>query len=114
MAVWPAVTVAVVAPPLPGPSDKSVPVPVRLTVCGLPASLSVMVTAAFRLPVKVGAKLTGIVQLAPALTLAPQVSAPFATSALFAPPITMPLTVNVPAPLFVSVTVCAVLVVPNS
>ena len=51
----------------------AVPVPVRETVCGLPEALSAMETAALRLPVAVGLKVTLIVQLAPAATLAPQV-----------------------------------------
>ena len=38
------------------------PVPVRLTVCGLPAALSVMVTAAVRVPVAVGVNVTLMVQ----------------------------------------------------
>jgi hypothetical protein len=49
------------------------PVPVRLTVCGLPLALSVMVRVPLRTPVAVGVKVTLIVQLAPAPTLAPQV-----------------------------------------
>ena len=51
----------------------AVPVPVRLTPWGLPAALSVIVTAAVRLPVAAGVNVTEIVQLAPALTLLPQV-----------------------------------------
>jgi hypothetical protein len=50
----------------------AVPVPVRLTVCGLPVALSVRVTAALRDPLAVGLKVTLIVQLAPAATLDPQ------------------------------------------
>jgi hypothetical protein len=49
-----------------------VPVPERLTVWGLPAALSVMVSEAARLPLAGGVKVTLIVQLAPAATLAPQ------------------------------------------
>jgi hypothetical protein len=51
---------------------KSVPVPERATVCGLPAALSVIVTIADRAPVAVGVKVTAIVQVAPAATLVPQ------------------------------------------
>jgi hypothetical protein len=50
-----------------------VPVPVRLTVCGLPLALSVIVMVAVLVPDAVGAKVTLIVQLAPADTLEPQV-----------------------------------------
>ena len=48
------------------------PVPVRLTVCGLLLALSVMVSVALRLPGPAGVKLTLIVQLAPPLTEPPQ------------------------------------------
>src|SRR5256712_666884 len=51
----------------------AVPVPVRLTMCGLPAALSVMVIAPVRVPVAVGVKVTLMVQLAPAATEVPQV-----------------------------------------
>jgi hypothetical protein len=50
----------------------SAPVPERLTVCGLPLALSVMLSEAVRLPLAEGVNLTLIVQLAPAATLAPQ------------------------------------------
>ena len=50
----------------------AVPVPVRLTVWGLPLALSVRVMAAVRVPLAAGVKVTLIVQLAPAATLDPQ------------------------------------------
>ena len=50
----------------------AVPVPVRLTVWGLPVALSVRVTAALRVPLAAGVKVTLIVQLAPAATELPQ------------------------------------------
>lgn len=50
---------------------KSVPVPESATVCGLPVALSVIVTIADRAPAVVGAKVTVIVQFAPAATLVP-------------------------------------------
>ena len=49
------------------------PVPVRLTVCGLPVALSVTVIAPGWLPVDVGLNVTLMVHLAPAATEAPQV-----------------------------------------
>ncbi len=49
------------------------PVPVRLTLCGLPAALSVIDSVPVRVPVAVGVKVTLMVQLAPAATEAPQV-----------------------------------------
>ena len=47
---------------------EPVPVPVRLTVCGLPAALSVRVIEAARLPTALGVNVTVIVQLAPDAT----------------------------------------------
>jgi len=49
------------------------PVPERLTACGLPLALSVMLSEAARLPAAEGVNSTAIVQLAPALTELPQV-----------------------------------------
>jgi hypothetical protein len=49
------------------------PVPVTLTVCGLPAALSEMLTVAVRVPVTVGVNVTLIVQLPPAATELPHV-----------------------------------------
>ena len=51
----------------------AVPVPERLTDCGLPLALSVMLTEAVSLPVADGVKVTVIVQLAPAASELPQV-----------------------------------------
>src|SRR5208337_4077367 len=51
----------------------AVPVPERLTVCGLPLALSVMLTEAVRLPLAVGVKVTLMVQLLPAATELPHV-----------------------------------------
>jgi hypothetical protein len=48
-------------------------VPVRLTDCGLPEALSVIVKLAVRLPAAVGVNVTLMVQFAPAATLEPQV-----------------------------------------
>jgi hypothetical protein len=50
-----------------------VPVPVRLTLWGLPVALSVRVTAALRVPPTPGVKVRLTVQLAPAATPDPQV-----------------------------------------
>jgi len=49
------------------------PVPVRLTDCGLPAALPVMLTNAVRLPLAAGVNVTLIVQLLPAATELPHV-----------------------------------------
>jgi len=45
------------------PAPLATPVPDNATFCGLPAALSVMLTAALRVPMAVGLKVTLIVQL---------------------------------------------------
>jgi len=72
----PAETVCVDKEPEGGASVKSAPVPLRLTVCVLPAVLlllSVTVSVPLRVPVVAGAKMTLMVQEPFALTLPPQV-----------------------------------------
>jgi len=55
-------------------AGAALPVPLRVKECGLPAALSVMVTAAVRVPATVGVKVTLIVQLPLlAATVVPQV-----------------------------------------
>ena len=54
-------------------AKAAVPVPERLTVCGLPLALSVMLTEAVRLPLAAGLNVTLIVQLALAATELPHV-----------------------------------------
>jgi len=49
-----------------------IPVPLRLTVCGLPAALSLIASTPVRVPTTVGVKVTEIEQLRPAARLAPQ------------------------------------------
>jgi hypothetical protein len=49
------------------------PVPLSATVCGLPAASSVILTAAVRLPVSEGLKVTLVVQLAPGASELPHV-----------------------------------------
>lgn len=60
------------------------PVPVTGTTCGLPAALSLTVTVPLALPETEGVKVTLMVQLAPAATVAPQlfVCAKFALAAI--------------------------------
>ena len=82
------------------------PVPVRLTVCGLPVALSVTVIVPGRLPVTVGVKVTLMEQLAPAATEVAQVLV-WAYGALA----TMLVMVSDAVPELVSVTDCAALVV---
>ena len=54
-------------------APAAAPVPVRLTVCGLPAALSEILTVAVRVPDAVGVNFTLIVQLLFAATELPQV-----------------------------------------
>ncbi len=89
------------------------PVPLRLTACGLPAPLSVIVTAAVRVPVAVGVKVTLIVQVALAASVAGLIGhvVVWPNSSALVPVIARLLIVSAPGPLFVSVTLCALLVV---
>ena len=87
-----------------------VPVPERLTVCGLPLALSVMLSEAVRLPLAEGVNFTLIVQLAPAATELPHVLVCAKSLALV--PVSARLVMFKAAlPVLVSVTVWAVLVV---
>jgi len=54
-------------------TDATVPVPDRLTVCGLPVALSAMLTEAVSALAREGLKVTLIVQVPPAATELPQV-----------------------------------------
>ena len=54
-------------------TTAAVPVPERLTVCGLPRALSVMLSEALRLPLAEGVNVTLIVQRAPPASDLPQV-----------------------------------------
>ena len=88
------------------------PVPVRLTVSGLLVALSVTVIAAVRLPAAVGVKVTLIVQLPPAASELPQVVVSGKSPALG--PVTATLVMLKAASLlFVRMTVCAGVEVPN-
>ena len=58
---------------LEGESLAVVPIPVRLTFCGLPAALSVTLSIAVRVPDAVGLNSTLMLQLAPAARELPQV-----------------------------------------
>jgi hypothetical protein len=89
--------------------EKSVPVPTRSRLCGVPAALSATVTEAVRLPASAGVKVTLIVQLAFASSVALLAGQVFvcAKSPLFVPPIPMLEMVSGALPLFVRVTTCA-------
>jgi len=87
---------------------KSAPLPPKLTTCGLPAALSVMITEPVLLPAAAGVKVTLMVQLAPTAKLAPQVLS-WAKS-----PVATMLVINKAAvPVLLMVTACGVLVVPK-
>ncbi len=92
---------------------EGVPVPIKLITCGLPPALSVMVIAPARVPMAVGAKLTLIVQLAPAATL-PPFGQVMPDAGKKSPLGTMLAMVNAALPVLVSVTVCGALIVPSA
>jgi len=89
-------------------SEKSVatggvPVPLSVVVCGEPAALSATEMEAVKLAADAGVKVTEIVQLAAAASIAPQVVVS-AKSAGFAPFRVMPVMVSAALPVFDSVT----------
>jgi hypothetical protein len=87
---------------------KSWPVPLSATLCGLSEALSEMLRVPVLVPLATGLKVTEIVQLAPALTLVPQLlvweKSPLAV---------MPEMVSETLPVLLSVTVCALLLFPT-
>lgn len=85
----------------------AVPVPERPTICGLPNAVSVIVSEPLRVPVDLGIKVKLIAQLAPAVTLDPQLFV-WAKSPLVA----ILAIVSATFLILVSVTVWALLVVP--
>ena len=88
------------------------PVPVRVTVCGLLGRLSAMLTEAARGPVAVGENFTIIAQLAFCASELPQLFDSEKSPAL-APVRPMLVMVKLAVPVFVRVTLCAGLVVPK-
>lgn len=90
-----------------------VPVPVRVAVCGLLASLSATLSNAVTAPAAVGVKVTLIVQLLPTARVAPHALVCANTDALV-PVMLTTMLLTVAVLLFFSVTVCAVLVVLTS
>jgi hypothetical protein len=87
-----------------------VPVPERLTDCGLPAASSVIVTAADRDPVAAGLKVTLIVQLALTATELPQLFV-WEKSPAAAPETVMLVTFKTALPVLVTVIARAALAV---
>ncbi len=93
-------------------AEAAAPVPVRLTDCGLPEALSVILRPPDRVPEAVGVNVTLMVQFAPAATELPQLLV-CAKSPLFVPVTAMLVRFSEALPVFESVTVCAALVVPT-
>lgn len=91
----------------------AVPVPVKLTVWGLPLALSVMLRVAVRDPLAAGAKVTLIVQLPPATTELPHVFV-WAKSPTFVPLKVRVVTLKAALPELVRVTACAALLEPTA
>jgi len=85
--------------------------PVRVLVCGEPAALSVTVSVAESVPAALGAKTTEIVQEPPAASALPQLFVEV-NEELLVPATLMLLMFSVALPVFVSVAVCAAVVVP--
>jgi len=105
----PGATAAEVEEPEAAASVKSWPVPLSATLCGLPGPSSEMLRVPVRVPPAAGLKVTEMVQLAPALTVLPQVlvweKSPLAV---------MLERVSEALPVLVSATVCAPLLVPTN
>jgi len=85
-----------------------VAVPERLTVCGLPTALSLIVNVPVRVALVVGVNVTLIVQVELAATPFPQLSV-----SAKSPLVKMLVMCKGAVPLLESVTVCGVLVVPT-
>ena len=102
--------------PLAAAMEKSVPVPTKLRLCGVPGASSATVTEAVRLPAAAGVKIRLIVQLAFAANVALLPGQVFvcAKSPLFVPPITMLEIVSGALPVFVKLTNCGELLVVMS
>jgi len=92
------------------PKTGAAPVPESGTTVGLPGAFDAMLKLADCRPIAVGAKVTLMVQEAPAATL--EHAFVCAKLAAFVPVIVMPLTVSVAVPVLVTVTGWAPLVVP--
>lgn len=88
---------------------EKTPLPLRLTVCGLPAALSLTVSVPVAVPVCCGVKVTLMEQLAPGATLEPQSSL-----SAKSPVVAMPVMLSVSPPVLERVTVCGRLVVPTA
>jgi hypothetical protein len=106
-AVCPGATVTVVAEL--GAMEKSSPVPVRLTVCGFPIPLSLIVSVPVLTPLATGSKKTPIAHLEPDERLLPHELIWPKSEGLVVTPVMISGTV----PVFMSVTVCGKPLVPT-
>src|SRR5882724_1748960 len=86
----------------------AVPVPLRLTACGLPAALSAMLNAPVRKPVAVGVKVTWMVQPTPTAKIPGQL-----LDCAKLPRVAMPLIESGVPPQLTRATDCGALVVPT-
>jgi hypothetical protein len=109
-AVAPLATVMLVGPV--AVKVNPMPVPVRDSVWGEFAALSVTVTAPVRTPATVGVNTSCTVHAAPAASVAPQVFPP--AGILKSPVAAMPPNASATPPLLVSVTVCAAEFAPTT
>ena len=91
--------------------EVATPVPVRLTVWGLPAELSVMLSVPFRTPVVVGVKVTLMVQAVNAGKLAP--GPPQVLVWAKSPLIVIWVTVRLPLPVLFKLTVLVAVDAPT-
>ena len=85
-----------------GANEKSCPVPLNATVCGLLGALSLIVNVPALAPLAVGSKKTPIAQLEPAATVLPQT---FSVPKSVALVVTLVM-VRGALPLFITVTLC--------
>jgi hypothetical protein len=90
-----------------------VPVPVRVTICGLPDALSAIEIAAVRVPEAVGVNTAVMVQFAAAISVEPQLFV-WEKSPGFAPVIVMAEMDNVALPVLNKVTPLLPLLVPTA
>ena len=93
----------------------SIPVPERLTDCGLSLALSLKESVAVRPALAAGVKVTLMAQVLPGATVTPmQVSTLLPKSPAFAPISPTLVIARLAVPLLVTVSVCAALVAPTS
>ena len=90
----------------------AVPIPVKLIICGEPVALSLTRMLPVTLPVVIGAKVTEIVQLAPAANDAPQLLVSLNNPRMGELGAEIPVMVSGALPVLLSVTVCAAEVAP--